>query len=122
MQRRHAAYLSPRAQPEPPEANPNMDNPFIGMIALFPYSFAPQDWLDCDGRLLPVNQYQALFSLLNTTYGGDGRSNFALPDLRVGSNAGCRGASAAQPSGSGQPSHGDRGHHPERHSGQYRIG
>ena len=82
MQHRHAAYLSPRAQPEPPEANPNMDNPFIGMIALFPYSFAPQDWLDCDGRLLPVNQYQALFSLLNTTYGGDGRSNFALPDLR----------------------------------------
>ena len=55
---------------------------FIGMIALFPYSFAPRDWMDCDGRLLPINQYQALFSLLNTTYGGDGQSNFALPDLR----------------------------------------
>lgn len=59
-----------------------MDPAFIGMIALFPYAFAPRDWLDCDGRLLPVSQYQALFSLLGTTYGGDGRSNFALPDLR----------------------------------------
>jgi microcystin-dependent protein len=47
------------------------------------FSFAPKGWATCDGQLLPINQNQALFSLLGTTYGGDGRVNFALPDLRA---------------------------------------
>ena len=59
-----------------------MAEPFIGQIMLCPYSFAPQNWADCMGQLLPITQYAALFSLIGTTYGGDGRTNFALPDLR----------------------------------------
>lgn len=56
--------------------------PFIGQIAIFGGNFAPRGWAFCDGQLLPINQNQALFSLLGTTYGGDGRSTFGLPDLR----------------------------------------
>lgn len=56
--------------------------PFIGEIGTFAGNFAPQNWTDCDGKLLPINQNQALFSLLSTNYGGDGRSTFAVPDLR----------------------------------------
>jgi microcystin-dependent protein len=59
-----------------------MSEPFIGEIKIFPFSFAPKGWATCNGQLLPINQNQALFSLLGTTYGGDGRVNFALPDLR----------------------------------------
>jgi microcystin-dependent protein len=55
---------------------------FIGQITLFAGNFAPQGWALCDGRLLPINQYQALFSILGTMYGGNGTNNFALPDLR----------------------------------------
>ena len=56
--------------------------PFIGEIMLFAGWFAPQGWADCNGQLLPIAQYQALFSLLGTTYGGNGQVTFALPDLR----------------------------------------
>ena len=56
--------------------------PFIGQIQAFPYNFAPRGWALCDGQLLAISQYQALFSLLGTTYGGDGRTTFGLPDLR----------------------------------------
>jgi len=56
--------------------------PFIGQILLFGFNFAPRGWAFCDGQLLPINQNQALFSLLGTTYGGDGRTTFGLPDLR----------------------------------------
>jgi microcystin-dependent protein len=56
--------------------------PFVGEIRLFGFNFAPLGWAFCDGRLLPISQNSALFSLLGTTYGGDGRSTFALPDLR----------------------------------------
>lgn len=56
--------------------------PFLGMIVLFGFKFAPQGWALCDGSLLAINQNSALFSLLGTTYGGDGRTTFALPDLR----------------------------------------
>ena len=56
--------------------------PYIGQITIFPYNFEPRGWALCDGRLLPIAQYTALFSLLGTTYGGDGRTTFALPDLR----------------------------------------
>ena len=56
--------------------------PFIGEIRLMSFGFAPRNWAQCNGQLLPINQNQALFSLLGTTFGGDGRVTFALPDLR----------------------------------------
>jgi len=56
--------------------------PFIGQIIMFAGNFAPRDWAFCAGQLLPISQNTALFSLLGTTYGGDGRTTFALPDLR----------------------------------------
>ena len=56
--------------------------PFLGQIQIFGFNFAPRGWALCDGQLLPINSYQALFSLLGTTYGGDGRTTFGLPDLR----------------------------------------
>jgi microcystin-dependent protein len=59
-----------------------MSDPLIGEIRMFAGNFAPQGWAFCDGQLLPVAQNAALFSLLGTTYGGDGRTTFALPDLR----------------------------------------
>jgi microcystin-dependent protein len=59
-----------------------MDDDMMGVIKLFAGNFAPQGWFFCDGTLLPISQYQALYSLLGTTYGGDGRTTFALPDLR----------------------------------------
>lgn len=59
-----------------------MDEPFIGEIRLCGFPFAPRGWALCNGQLLAIAQNQALFSLLGTTYGGDGRTTFALPDLR----------------------------------------
>lgn len=59
-----------------------MSVPFIGEVRLFAGNFAPAGWAFCDGQLLSISQYAALFSLLGTTYGGDGQQNFALPDLR----------------------------------------
>ncbi len=59
-----------------------MASPFVAEIRIFPFNFAPRGWAFCDGQLLPLSQNTALFSLLGTTYGGDGRSNFALPDLQ----------------------------------------
>lgn len=59
-----------------------MSDPFIGEIRLFAGTYAPVDWLPCDGRLLAVSEYQMLFALLGTLYGGDGKQHFALPDLR----------------------------------------
>lgn len=59
-----------------------MAEPFLSEIRLMSFSFPPRGWALCDGQLLPINQNQALFSLLGTTFGGDGRVNFALPDLR----------------------------------------
>jgi microcystin-dependent protein len=57
--------------------------PFLSEIRLMSFEFAPKGWALCNGQLLPINQNQALFSLLGTTFGGDGRVNFALPDLRA---------------------------------------
>jgi microcystin-dependent protein len=57
-------------------------DPFVAEIRIFPFNFAPKGWAFCDGQLLPLSQNTALFSLLGTTYGGDGKSTFALPDLR----------------------------------------
>ena len=59
-----------------------MAEPFLSEIRIMSFSFAPKGWAMCNGQLLPINQNQALFSLLGTTYGGDGRVNFALPDLQ----------------------------------------
>src|SRR5437868_6236459 len=59
-----------------------MAEPFLAELRLMSFGFAPKGWAECNGQLLPINQNQALFSLLGTTYGGDGRVNFALPDLR----------------------------------------
>ncbi len=59
-----------------------MADPFIGQIMIVPYNFAPRNWAFCDGQLLSIAQNTALFSLLGTTYGGDGRTVFGLPDLR----------------------------------------
>lgn len=70
-----------------------MADPFVAEIRIFPFNFAPKGWAFCNGQLLPLSQNTALFSLLGTTYGGDGKSNFALPDLE--------GASAMHP-GQGQ--------------------
>jgi microcystin-dependent protein len=59
-----------------------MAEPFLAEIRMFSFSFPPKGWAQCEGQLLPINQNQALFSLLGTTFGGDGRVNFGLPDLR----------------------------------------
>ena len=59
-----------------------MADPFMGEIRLVSFNFAPQGWAMCNGQFLPINQNQALFSLLGTTFGGNGQTTFALPDLR----------------------------------------
>jgi microcystin-dependent protein len=59
-----------------------MADPFVAEIRIFPFNFAPKGWAFCNGQLLPLSQNTALFSLLGTTYGGDGKSNFALPNLQ----------------------------------------
>lgn len=59
-----------------------MSNPFVAEIRIFAGNFAPNGWAQCNGQLLPISQNTALFSLLGTTYGGDGKSNFALPNLQ----------------------------------------
>jgi microcystin-dependent protein len=69
-----------------------MSSPFVAEIQLFGFNFAPTGWAFCDGQLLPISQNTALFSLLGTFYGGDGKSTFALPDLQ-GSAAVCQGQS-----------------------------
>jgi len=59
-----------------------MSEPFVAQIQIVPFNFAPRGWAECNGQLLPISQNTALFSLLGTTFGGDGRSNFALPNLQ----------------------------------------
>lgn len=59
-----------------------MSEPFLAEIRIFGFNFAPRGWAFCDGQILPINQNQSLYALLGTTYGGDGRTTFALPDLR----------------------------------------
>ncbi len=79
-------------------------DPFVAEIRIFPFNFAPKGWAFCDGQILPLSQNTALFSLLGTTYGGDGKSNFALPE-HAGQRAdasrarapGCRCTISARP-------------------------
>lgn len=63
------------------DANAGLE-PFVGEISYVGFNFAPNGWMQCNGQLLSISQYSALFSLLGTTYGGNGQTNFALPDLR----------------------------------------
>jgi len=58
-----------------------MSQPYVGEIRMFAGSFAPNGWMTCDGQLLPISQYETLFNLIGTTYGGDGQNTFALPNL-----------------------------------------
>ncbi len=79
-----------------------MAEPFLGEIRIFSFQQAPVGWAQCNGQLLPINQNQALFALLGTTYGGNGQTTFALPDLRgrapvhVGGGAGTQGAASGE--------------------------
>ena len=59
-----------------------MSEPFLAEVRIVGFNFAPRNWALCDGQILPINQNQSLYSLLGTTYGGDGRTTFGLPDLR----------------------------------------
>lgn len=71
--------------PEAPVASSDevfSSEPFLGQVTIFAGNFAPRGWAFCEGQLLPISQNTALFSILGTTYGGDGRTTFALPDLR----------------------------------------
>jgi len=61
-----------------------MSDPFVAEIRIFPFNFAPTGWAMCNGQILPISQNTALFSLLGTTYGGDGKSTFALPNIQNG--------------------------------------
>lgn len=102
--------------------------PFIGQIQAFGFNFPPRGWTFCDGQLLPISQNQALFSLLGTTFGGDGRTSFALPELRgrsivhVGTGPGLSNISWGEKTGAetrtltigNLPSH--------NHSGTVRVG
>ena len=58
------------------------ESPFIGELCIFPYTFVPRGWAACNGQLMPLSQNTALFAIVGTTYGGDGKSTFGLPDLR----------------------------------------
>lgn len=77
-----------------------MSEPFLAEIRIFGFNFPPRGWALCDGQILPINQNQSLFSLLGTTYGGDGRTSFGLPDLR-----GRVPLHVGQRPGSGTPNH-----------------
>ena len=79
-----------------------MSDPFIAQITMFAGNFVPRSWAFCDGQLLPISQNQALFSILGTTYGGDGRTTFALPDLRGRVAIGPRQGSGLSSYGLGQ--------------------
>src|SRR5213075_2943762 len=59
-----------------------MAQPYVGEIRMFAGNFAPAGWMFCEGQLLPISEYETLFNLIGTTYGGDGQSTFALPDVR----------------------------------------
>ena len=80
-----------------------MAEPFLGEIEAFAFNFAPRGWALCAGQVLPINQNTALFSLLGTTYGGDGQSTFGLPDLRGRAALGMGQGSGLQPYPLGQP-------------------
>ncbi|HVI71708.1 MAG TPA: tail fiber protein, partial [Pyrinomonadaceae bacterium] len=71
-----------RSVPQPDLEEEKMSDQFVAEIRIFPFNFPPTGWAFCDGQLMPISQNTALFSLLGTTYGGDGKSTFALPDMQ----------------------------------------
>src|SRR6185295_3458871 len=71
-----------RLRPKSNLRSTKMAEPFLGEIRIMSFNYAPREWAQCNGQFLPINQNQALFSLLGTTYGGNGQTTFALPDLR----------------------------------------
>lgn len=79
--------------------------PTIGDIRIFPYVHPPRDWIRCDGALLPITQFQALFNLIGVTYGGDGKTNFKVPDLRSRTPAGRLAEPFKQGSAGGSETH-----------------
>ena len=76
-----------------------MSQPFLGQITVYPYSFPPMGWMDCAGQILPISQYTALFSLLGTQFGGNGTTNFNLPNLSGRAPYGQLANGAGQPFG-----------------------
>ena len=87
-----------------------MSEPFVGQVIAVGFNFAPVGWALCQGQLLPISQNAALFSLLGTTYGGDGQSTFGLPDLRGRAALGMGQGSGLQPYVLGQPGGVEFGH------------
>jgi microcystin-dependent protein len=82
---RFQRWLRPGAVAQPRQLvsmRPNSSQPFVGEIAIFAGNFAPYGWMFCHGQLLPISEYETLFQLIGTTYGGDGESTFALPNLQ----------------------------------------
>ena len=104
-----------------------MDNPFIGQIMMFGGNFAPRGWAKCDGQLLPISSNSALFSILGTTYGGDGRTSFGLPDLRgripinPGNGPGLKSYTWGQRSGSEQVRLSVNQLPPHNHAGSIKV-
>ncbi len=82
-----------------------MAEPFIGQVSMVAFNFAPKGWALCNGQLLPINQNQALFSILGTTYGGDGRTTFALPNLQGRAPVHASGGAIILGEASGEESH-----------------
>jgi|SRR5579863_1194728 len=78
--RRHAAFAGPAAEKR--AEGEDMSSPYVGEIRMGGWNFAPSGWMLCEGQLLPISQYEVLFNLIGTIYGGDGVNTFALPDLR----------------------------------------
>src|ERR1700687_960336 len=78
-----------------------MPQPYVGEIRMFAGNFNPAGWMFCEGQLLPISEYETLFNLIGTTYGGDGRQTFALPDLRGRTPIHVGGASGWQPGQAG---------------------
>lgn len=87
----------------PVQAGVNMSTPFLGQVMFAPYTIVVRGFARCDGQILPIAQNVALFSLLGVNYGGDGRSNFALPDLRARSPIGFSGSNDPSWPASGRP-------------------
>jgi microcystin-dependent protein len=87
-----------------------MSEPYLGQIEIFAFDYAPRGWMICAGQLLSIAQNQDLFSLLGTTFGGDGRVNFALPDLRSSTPIGQGKGSGLTPRPMGEPVAGEEGH------------
>ncbi|HEY5196407.1 MAG TPA: tail fiber protein [Solirubrobacteraceae bacterium] len=82
-----------------------MSEPFLGQISLFGFNFAPRGWAQANGQLLPINQNQALFSLLGTTFGGNGTTNFALPNLQGRVPVGSQGGNPTEGQVGGEEAH-----------------